>query len=168
MNLLRSFFNLQLNRNLMQNKTKRLLLRFRRISTKRVFIGKGELKHTNSKVLITFYVLNTEGMRLTQNYEKAKKELFYPQYDLKRLVKYNRVGKPTITYNRPFSLQDFMLLGDHEQLYDLYLTSLLNKYASHPEVELLNTYYAHLTSLVEKNTLTEDEKRIMFIEKISR
>ena len=103
MNLLKSFFNFQLNRNLMQNKTKQLLLRFRRVSTKKVFIGRGELKHTSNKVLITFYVLNTEGMLLSQNYEKAKKEIFYPRYDLKRFVKYNREGKAIIKYNRPLS-----------------------------------------------------------------
>merc|ERR1711939_921591 len=89
MNLLKSFFNFQLNRNLMQNKTKQLLLRFRRVSTKKVFIA--------------FYVLNTEGMLLSQNYEKAKKEIFYPRYDLKRFVKYNREGKAIIKYNRPLS-----------------------------------------------------------------
>ena len=103
MNLLKSFFNFQLNRNLMQNKTNQLLLRFRRVSTKKVFIGRGELKHTSNKVLITFYVLNTEGMLLSQNYEKAKKEIFYPRYDLKRFVKYNREGKAIIKYNRPLS-----------------------------------------------------------------
>lgn len=45
--------------------------------------------------------------------------------------------------------------------------SIINKYANSTEVELLNTYYGHLTSLVETNTLTEDEKRIMFFNKIS-
>lgn len=103
MNLLKSFFNFQLNRNLMQNKTKRLLLRFRRVSTKKVFIGRGELKHTSDRVLITFYVLNTEGMLLSQNYEKAKKDIFYPPYKLKTFVKYNREGKALISHNRPLS-----------------------------------------------------------------
>lgn len=167
MNLLKSFFNFQLNRNLMQNKTKQLLLRFRRVSTKKVFIGRGELKHTSNKVLITFYVLNTEGMLLSQNYEKAKKEIFYPRYDLKRFVKYNREGKAIIKYNRPLSWEEFSILGDHDNLYELYTMSIINKYANSSEVELLNTYYEYLTSLVETNTLTEDEKRIMFLNKIS-
>lgn len=103
MNLLKSFFNFQLNQNLLQNKTKRLQLRFRRVSTKKVFIGRGELKHTSNKILITFFVLNTEGMLLSQNYEKAKKEIFYPRYKFKKTVKYNREGKALVTYNRPLS-----------------------------------------------------------------
>ena len=106
MALLKSFFNFQLNQNLMQNKTKRLQLRFRRVSTKKVFIGRGDVKHTSNKVLITFYVLNTEGMLLSQNYEKAKKDLFYPPFPLVKTVKYNRKGEATITYNRVFSSQE--------------------------------------------------------------
>jgi hypothetical protein len=45
--------------------------------------------------------------------------------------------------------------------------SIINKYADYSEIELLNSYYEHLTSLVEKNLLTVDEKRIMFLNKIS-
>jgi ribosomal VAR1-like protein len=167
MSLLRSFFNLQLNLNLMQNKTKRLLLRFRRVSTKKVFIGRGDVKHTSNKVLITFYVLNTEGMLLSQNYEKAKKEIFYPRYDFKKSVKYSREGKPIIKYNRPLSWEEIFFEGDHTELYDVYTMSIINKYANYTEIELLNSYYEHLASLVETNLLTVDEKRIMFLNKIS-
>jgi len=167
MSLLRSFFNLQLNLNLMQNKTKRLLLRFRRVSTKKTFIGRGDVKHTSHKILITFYVLNTEGMLLSQNYEKAKKEIFYPRYKFKKSVKYNREGKSTLKYNRPLSWEELFFEGDHNELYDIYTMSIINKYADYSEIELLNSYYEHLTSLVEKNLLTVDEKRIMFLNKIS-
>lgn len=167
MNLLKSFFNFQLNQNLLQNKTKRLQLRFRRVSTKKVFIGRGELKHTSNKILITFFVLNTEGMLLSQNYEKAKKEIFYPRYKFKKTVKYNREGKALVTYNRPLSWEEIYIKGDHNELYDLYTMSIINKYANSSEIELLNSYGHLLTSLVETNLLTEDEKRIMFLNKIS-
>ena len=167
MALLKSFFNFQLNQNLMQNKTKRLQLRFRRVSTKKVFIGRGDVKHTSNKVLITFYVLNTEGMLLSQNYEKAKKDLFYPPFPLVKTVKYNRKGEATITYNRVFSSQENFVQGDHQELYDLYTMSIMNKYAYSSEIELLNSYCNLLTRLVATNILTNDEKRILFINKIS-
>jgi hypothetical protein len=102
-NLLKSYFNFQIHQKLLDSKSKRPLLRFRRVSTKKVFIGKGDLKHTNSKVLITFYVLNTEGMFLSQNYERAKEVISYPRKDLEKFVNYGRDKKPIITYNRPFS-----------------------------------------------------------------
>jgi len=167
MALLKSFFNFQLNQNLMQNKSKRLQLRFRRVSTKKVFIGRGDVKHTSNKVLITFYVLNTEGMLLSQNYEKAKKDLFYPPFPLEKTVKYNREGEATITYNRVLSCQENFIEGDHQELYDLYTKSIMNKYAYSSEIELLNSYCNLLTRLVETNILTKDEKRILFINKIS-
>ncbi len=166
-NLLKSYFNFQISQNLIKNNTKRLPLRFRRISTNKVFIGKGELKHTNSKILITFYVLNTEGMVLAQNLERAKQELFYPRKELKRFVNYDSEGKAIITYNRPFTRDEFFHYGDHDKLYEIYMTSMINKYANYPEISGLNAYYEDLTSLVKTKNLTEDEKNKNFYSKVS-
>lgn len=162
LNLLKSYFNFQINQKLIKNKTKRLPLRFRRVSTKKVFIGRGELKHTNSKIHITFYVLNTEGMFLAQNLEKAKQELFYPRKKLERFVNYGRDGKAIITYNRPFTRDEFFKFGDHDKLYDIYTMSMINKFANYPEINQLNSSYEELTNLVERKNLTEDEKNIKF------
>jgi hypothetical protein len=60
--LLKSFFNIQIMDEKIKNK--RNVIKNRRLSTKRVFIGRGELKHSNNKVIITFYVYNTEAMFL--------------------------------------------------------------------------------------------------------
>jgi hypothetical protein len=79
MSLLKSYFNAIINPKLLITKTKptrqkrykrvRKLkstpLRIRRVSTKRVFVGKGELKHTSNKVILTFYIYSTEGMVLS-------------------------------------------------------------------------------------------------------
>jgi len=68
---LRTFIRNYLNLKIKDNKKKdkkikknRKVIETRRSSTKRVFIGKGELKHSNNKVIITFYVYNTEAMFL--------------------------------------------------------------------------------------------------------
>jgi len=178
MNLLKSYFNLQIKQKLLdniknkpknkrKNQSKVLPLRFRRVSTKKVFIGRGELKHTSNKVLITFYVLNTEGMFLSQNYERAKEEILFPRKNLEQFVNYARDGKAIITYNRPFSWDEFSILGDHDKIYELYLMSLINKSANSDELELLNTYYAGLSNLVEKKILTVDEKHLMFLKKVA-
>lgn len=167
LNLLKSYFNFQINQKLLKSKTKRQLLRFRRISTKRVFIGKGDLKHTNNKVLITFYVLNTEGMFLSQNYERAKEEILYPRKKLEKFVNYGRDGKPIITYNRPFSWQEFRDLGDHDKLYELYVMYMINKTADSRVLEVLNSYHEELASLVERKMLTSNEKDSMFMTKVA-
>jgi len=62
MSLLKSYFNMQIKDENIKNK--RNIIKNRRESTKRVFIGRGELKHSNNKVIITFYVYNTEAMFL--------------------------------------------------------------------------------------------------------
>ena len=41
-------------------RTKRILRRLRRLSSNRIFISKGEFKHTNNKVTITLYVYNKQ------------------------------------------------------------------------------------------------------------
>jgi hypothetical protein len=167
LNLLKSYFNFQINQKLIKNNTKSLPLRFRRVSTKKVFIGRGELKHTNSKILITFYVLNTEGMFLARNLEKAKQELFYPKKKLERFVNYGRDGNAIITYNRPFTREEFFKFGDHDKLYDLYTMSMINKFANYQEINQLNSFHEELTNLVETNKITKDEKDLKFYTEVS-
>lgn len=96
MNLLKSYFNLQLNQKSLKI-NKRIPMRVKRVSTKKVFVGRGDLKHTNDKVLITFFVLNTEGMFLALNYERVKAALYYPKKALQMFVNYDR--KVKLTYN---------------------------------------------------------------------
>jgi Mitochondrial ribosomal protein (VAR1) len=55
--LIKSYFNLY---NSVKIKTKRLRLRFRRLSINKIFVSKAEVKHTNSKVILTIFVYNRE------------------------------------------------------------------------------------------------------------
>ncbi len=41
-------------------RTKRLLLRLRRLSLNKIFVSNGEFKHTNNKVIITLYMFNRQ------------------------------------------------------------------------------------------------------------
>lgn len=125
MNLLKSYFNLQLKPKSLKIKTKRISLRDRRVSTKKVFVGRGDLKHTHNKVLITFYVLNTEGMFLSLNYERLRAALYYPRSELQMVVKYDRkvkmnkrqksgvylARKYNITYDGPLNLMELQSTG---------------------------------------------------------
>jgi len=114
-------------------KTNSIAKRYRRISAKKIFVGKGELKHTNSKVIITFYVYNTEKLSLKREYKKLYNSLYTTKYlpqNLKGtnikstqykeipLIKYididkngdiykNEEGEDIIRYNRPYTLKEF-------------------------------------------------------------
>src|SRR5258708_249002 len=98
MNLLNSYFNSILKPELLtikprptkQKRYKRIHknrvipVRIRRVSTKRVFVGRGELKHTNQKVILTFYLYSTEGMVLSHTYKALTQGLFHPRNKLKK------------------------------------------------------------------------------------
>lgn len=168
MNLLKSYFNFELNENILKTDTKPISIRYKRLSSKKIFVGKGELKHTSTKVLITFYVFNTEGMFLSSNYKKVKEALYYPKKELKMFVNYDRDGNAKITYNRPHSIYEYGNLNDHYESYHLYIMSIINKFANSSELDLLNTYYDSLTSLVETKLLTEEEKQGMFYQKVAK
>jgi hypothetical protein len=46
--------------------------------------------------------------------------------------------------------------------------SIINNFANSSELDLLNTYYDSLTSLVETKLLTEEEKQVMFYQKVTK
>jgi hypothetical protein len=116
MNLLKSYFNSNIKYEIFKTKSKPLAIRYKRLSTKRVFVGKGELKHTNNNVIITFYVYNTEGMYLSKLYNKEKKALYYPNLRLNKKISIERdtqnkkKEKMVFTYNRKFMLNEISSL----------------------------------------------------------
>ena len=111
MNLLKSYFNFFISHRIL--KTKRIANRYRKLSANKIFVGKGELKHTNEKVIITSYVYNVEQLYLKNLTKKLAKSLYYPNKDLKKYVNIDRNGKEIITYNRPFTLKEYLNLPDH-------------------------------------------------------
>ena len=53
-------------------RTERLLLRYRRLSSNKIYISNGEFKHTNNKVIVNLYLFN----RQKHNYVLALKKLY--------------------------------------------------------------------------------------------
>ncbi len=174
MTLLKTYFNSIIKPKLLikiipnrKKKSKRKLkstpIKIRRVSTKRVFVGKGDLKHTSDKVIITFYIYSTEGMVLSRTYKKLSKGLFYPRNKLKETIMWNR-EKKIITYNRIFSFYEYLVLPSHYYWYISHITFITTKI--NKALTLINTYYEDLTNLVQINVLTENEKYIMFNDKV--
>ena len=60
MKLINSFFNLYNNNKEKIIRTKRLLLRLRRLSSNKIYLSKGEFKHSNNNVLINIYIFNKQ------------------------------------------------------------------------------------------------------------
>jgi ribosomal protein S3 len=72
--LIKSYFNLFFNKSIL--KYKRIATRFKRLAVKKIFISKAELKHTNSKVVITLYVYNEERRVLIRKIKRLEAILF--------------------------------------------------------------------------------------------
>ena len=100
MSLLKSYFNSKLSQEFLSTKIKPLQRRFKRLSTKRTFIGKGHLKHTSNKIIITFFVYNTEGMFLSSALRAMKIKTLFPKKDLKYRIIWEANGYITKIYNR--------------------------------------------------------------------
>lgn len=215
MALLKEYFSMYISDKTLNTKYKSKVNRKR--SAKRIFIGRGDLKHTSNKVIITFYVHNTEKISLKNSFLNLYKTLYAPKkkkyvtYNNRRILsylnkplirfmtlnKYNNIIKDTygneiITYNRPLTIEEFMVLPKNiptkikktdsnlsvidttdvkeneikEQItfYDAYFF-VLESFINETSIYLkeLNNYYGYLNKLVENKIISNSEKFLIFI-----
>jgi len=162
MSLLKNYFNMFIpNKTLNIKRMSNRLRREKRSSLKKIFIGKGDIKHTNSKVKITFYTFNIEKVHLTRNYKLTYMTYYAPLKKVKGslevvpLKKYvgiddegnfnkDRERKIIITYNRPYTLKEFFEPAPNFQTHyyrmsDMYLI---------PKYKII-TYYEIYYSIIE-------------------
>ena len=101
--IIKSYFSLYNNKIERKIRTKRLLLRFRRLSSNKIYISNGEFKHTNNKVTINLYLFNRQKynymLAIKKLYLKTifdikhKKNLKYKNRDNKSLNRYEKKNK---------------------------------------------------------------------------
>jgi hypothetical protein len=159
MSLLKSYFNSKLNKEFLKMKIKPLQRRFKRLTTKRTFVGKGHLKHTNNKVTITFFIYNTEGMFLSSLFRAMKIKILFPKKDLKYNITWERNGDITKTYNRWFTLNEYMYQREHKGWYYSYIVSLVDGFTN--KLDKINAYFSKIRSIDSKDLLTLDDKLII-------
>jgi len=171
MSLLKSYLNSQINQQMLEKykkykKPKALDSKLRRMSGKRVFISKGELKHISSKVVITFYLYNTLGMFLSHKVKWGTNFLFFPVRRIKEIITFDSEKRKIITYNRLFTLLEFLHSPQREDNYHTMITRYVRRQTS--LLIAVNKYYKNLTSLVYKKILSNDDKYIIFNNKVQR
>lgn len=79
--LIKSYFNLHLKNKFLN--IKHMSLKRRHSLLRRVYVSNTEIKHTNNKVIITLYVLNTQKKVLYKRYMKSKR--FFESFKFKIL-----------------------------------------------------------------------------------
>jgi len=113
----------------LKGKQKRLLIRklkvkriikHKRLTPRQVFVGKGSLKHTSTKVTITLYTYSLLKRFLLRKIKRLIHFLYFPQ---KTLVLYitkdlldTQGRRKLISYNRPLSLQEFLYSPDYHKI----------------------------------------------------
>lgn len=182
MKLLKSYFNMAVSSKIL--KVKRRVNRFRRLSPRKIFVGKGELKHTNSRVIITVYHYNTEKIYLLRELKKLYKSLYLAKSTLTIAKTWDRYKERWITsYNRPYTLEEFIQsptesrirykdyplkiqkkLVTYREIYFLTITKKINRFIK--ILSIINEYYGFLSKLVEKKLLDNNEKLLIFKHKI--
>ena len=172
MYLLKSYFNSKLKQEMFntkrKNKEKPMLPKLRRLSGKRVFIGRGDLKHTSSKVIITFYVYNTESMFLASKLMQFRYGLYLiaKKIKLKKTETKDSEGNIKVTYNRLFTFMEYINLRKHYEWYLSDMLNIINKQSS--RLKAINKYYKILKMLVWEKFLTNDQIYLMFKNKAQR
>ena len=129
MKLFKGYFNYGI-RLFQKNKSilcRALPMRYRLLSTKKAFVGKGDLKHTNNKVIITFYLYNAQEMFISDNFNSRVKALLLPNKSLKREIISNGENEKIILYNRMFNIFEFLALDDHYLAYYNTMASIIKK-----------------------------------------
>ena len=202
MNALKGYFTMFINHKYLD--TKYVSKLYRKRSPKKIFVGKGEVKHTSSKAIITFYVYNTEKFALKREYRKLYQLFFSPKKKiivkkdkiivtfskkpLKKQIIIDDKGNDIITYNRPYTLEEFIdspkyIITDinaynkakinqfgsdqstFEQItyYDVYC-SIVNLFIDNLSsyLSILNKYFDYLTKLVQMKILSDNDKLIIF------
>jgi len=142
MKLLKGYFNFETKRKIL--KTKPLTTKLKRLTTKKIFVGKGDLKHTSSKAIITFYVYNTTRMYLISKINELSKILYDPEERLNQIIEIENTKtdtkktyirkeyhlkeeitkmfhikkkhKLTMRFNRPPSLSEFLTLPEKKNI----------------------------------------------------
>lgn len=71
--LIKNYFNLYFNNRFIKHKLKSTNYKNNRLSINKIFISKGEIKHTNSKAIITIYAYNREKIALLKKIKELKK-----------------------------------------------------------------------------------------------
>ena len=110
-------------------KTKYVSKLDRKRAPKKIFVGKGQLKHTGTKVIITIYIYNTEKVSLIREYKRLYLSLFsqkkkyilirkgnevitYLKKPLEKQIvlgeKYSKDLRETIIFNRPYTVEEFL------------------------------------------------------------
>lgn len=141
--LIKNYFNLY---NAININAKRIRMRFRRLSIKKIFVSKAEIKHTSSKVIITIYVYNREKIFFNNKLNSIKvlkglkKRIKIVKVNFLNLLKKVTTEKTLLIKEFKWNKNDFTINMYINQQYKNLIIKSLKK-------EILIIYLKHLLHL---------------------
>jgi hypothetical protein len=118
------------NRKNLKGKKRRLFLRkynakrvlkYKRFTPRKIFVGRGDLKHTSSKVVITLYTFSLLKIFLLRKIKRLIHFLYFPKKTLNLFITKDLTDsakdlakkRNLISYNRPLSLEEYLYTPDY-------------------------------------------------------
>lgn len=162
MKLLKSYFSFELKKTASNSPRGRLI---RRMSTKKIFVGKGEVKHSNDKAIVTFYIHNAEKLYLDKAITVLGKALYDPTRPLVRNVYKNKYKQVKVTYNRILSFKEYWHLIGKNNYYKFWCRKQLvqNLDLRNLVLKNINNIYLVLKKMTIFNLISEKSKNRAFI-----
>lgn len=138
--------------------------RIRRMSSNKIFVGKGEVKHSNAKAIVTFYIHNAEKLFLDRAITLLSRALYNPARPLRNINK-NKHKQVRITYNRILSFKEFWHLIGKNHYYQKWSSKqfVQNLDLRNLVLKNINNIYLILKKMVIFNLITEEYKNKTFI-----
>lgn len=91
--LIKSYFSISPILN--KKKSRRVELRFKRLSLNRILVSKAEMKHTNNKVVVTVYLYNKNKKTMLYRLKKLYKTLYFTVNDRATSLRTSNMNKIT-------------------------------------------------------------------------
>ena len=135
MKLIKGFFSLY-NKSLERKlRARKLLLRFKRLSSNRIYLSNGEFKHKNNNVLINIYIYN----RQIHNYISKLKNIYLKKFLRKKSVnkkiikRLNSINKKGINCIKEINKDKYLLINtldilEKNKKYKINTIKILSKY----------------------------------------
>ena len=168
MKLLKSYFSSELKKTSANNKHLPLSPRekkIRRLTTKKILVGKGEVKHSNDKAIVTFYIHNAEKLFLDRAIALLSRALYNPARPLIRNIHKNKHKQVRVTYNRILSFKEFWHLIGKNHYYKKWCSKqfVQNLDLRNLVLKNINNIYLILKKMVIFNLISEEYKNKTFI-----
>lgn len=92
-NFIKSYFYLQKKKKQKNSISRRMRIRLRRLSVNRIIVSKAEIKHTNSKAIVTIFIYNAEKRYLVNKINKINKKQKIKYFSIESIKSYSLFEK---------------------------------------------------------------------------